>query len=41
MADIEGTAVIDQSAVYLYPKRKLVAETLEGDNGEPIEGTEA
>lgn len=40
MADIEGTQRKDLSQVYLYPRRKKIIKGIEGDDGEPIEGTE-
>ena len=40
MADIEGTKRISQQAILLLPIRKKKIVVLEGDDGEPIEGTE-
>jgi hypothetical protein len=41
MADIEGTKRISQQATLLLPVRKKKLVTIEGSDGEPIEGTEA
>ena len=40
MANVEGVAVKYRSEVMLYPLRKKSLETIEGSDGEPIEGTE-
>jgi hypothetical protein len=40
MPDIEGIERRDLSAIYLYPRRKTIVESIDGDDGERIEGTE-